>query len=173
MNFAYVTIAGRGSIDDCISEAVTLLERRGLRLTGTVRAFPVNHHAHACDMDIRILPNGPLVRISQALGVGSRGCRLDPGSIEKMSTEVESRLEGSQLLVVNKFGKQECIGRGLRAAIARALDLELPILVGVNLLNLPDFHAFACGHAREIDGSPESILCRAGKAIRTVEAAVV
>lgn len=158
MNIGYVTIQGRGLIDDCLSAAVALMQARGMRLSGTVRALPVDRHAHPCDMDIRVLPDGPGYRISQALGTGSRGCRLDPESIETLSVEVEARLPGSDLLVVNKFGKLECQGRGLRGAIVRALDLGIPVIVGVNELNLKDFRGFANGLAEEIDPAPSAIL---------------
>jgi hypothetical protein len=158
MNIAFITLQGRGLIDDCLAEAVALMEARGLRLSGTVRALPVNHHAHPCDMDVRVLPDGPLLRISQALGEGSRGCRLDPGAIEQVSSDVEARIEGSDLLVINKFGKQESLGRGLRPAIAQAVELGIPVLVGVNGLNLPDFMTFTAGAAKRLEPEPSAVL---------------
>lgn len=157
MDIAFVTIPGRGMIDDCLADAVALMEDRGLSLTGTVRALPADQLAHPCDMDLRVLPDGPLYRISQALGAGSRGCRLDPASIETLSVEVEARLSASDLLVVNKFGKQECLGRGLCPVIVKALDQGLPVLVGVNALNLPEFMAFSGGLAKQLDPSPDAI----------------
>lgn len=157
MDIAFVTLQGRGLIDDCLSEAVALMESNALRLSGTVRALPVDHHAHPCDMDVRVLPDGPAYRISQALGVGSRGCRLDPESIESLSVEVDARLAGSDLLVVNKFGKQECQGRGLAPSIVKAIDLQIPVLVGVNGLNLPEFMAFSGGAAKQLDAVPEAV----------------
>jgi hypothetical protein len=172
MNIAYVTVEGRGLIDDCLSEAAALLQGRGLRLCGTVRALPVDHRAHPCDMDLRILPDGPLRRISKALGSGSRGCRLDTESIESLSVEVEARLSGSDLLIVNKFGKQECVGRGLCPAIVRALEMRIPVLVGVNAQNLPDFAAFTSGLATAIDGTPRAILAWAEDVIALDERAL-
>jgi hypothetical protein len=157
MNLAFITRQGRGLIDDCLAEAVALLEARGLRLSGTVRALPVNHHAHPCDMDVRVLPDGPLFRISQALGEGSHGCRLDPGAIEQVSSHVEARIGGSDLLVINKFGKQESLGRGLRPAITQAVELGIPVLVGVNGLNLPDFMTFTCGMAKQLEPEPSAV----------------
>jgi hypothetical protein len=164
MQIAFVTIEGRGLIDDCLSEAVALLQARGLRLAGTVRALPVNHHAHPCDTDIRILPGGPLHRISQPLGQGSRGCRLDTGAIEGVAADVEARLGGCDILVVNKFGKQECLGRGLRPAIVRALDLGVPVIVGVNVLNLKAFLEFVDGLATRLDARAACVVAWAESA---------
>lgn len=158
MKIAYVTLSGRGLIDDCIAEAVAVLEARSLRLAGTVRVLPSDPHSHACDMDIRVLPDGPSRRISQPLGSQSHGCRLDTGVIETLSVAVEARLTGADLLVVNKFGKQEASGRGLCQAIAMAVEAGIPVLVGVNGLNLPEFLAFAGDEARRLEGTPEAIV---------------
>jgi hypothetical protein len=165
MRLGYVTLQGRGRIDDCLSDAVALMEAAGLRLAGTVRVLAADHRAHPCDMDLRVLPDGPRYRISQALGTGSRGCRLDPEQIETLSADVETRIPRSDLLVVNKFGKQECQGRGLRPAIVQALDQELPVLVGVNGLNLRDFLAFSTGVAVPLDADPGAILSWARAAV--------
>ncbi|MCT8331481.1 DUF2478 domain-containing protein [Albidovulum sediminis] len=157
MKIAYVTLPGRGRIDDCIAAAVMHLERRGVRLCGTVATLHDDSDAHPCDRRVRILPDGPATRISQALGSGSRGCRLDPSSIENLAMDVEKRLADCHMLVINKFGKQESLGRGLRSAIVRAVDLRIPILVGVNALNLSAFLDFAAGAAIRLDAEPEVI----------------
>jgi hypothetical protein len=116
-------------------------------------------------MDLRVLPEGPVYRISQALGEGSRGCRLDPAQIETLSIDVEVRIPGSDLLVVNKFGKQECLGRGLRPAILRALDHGLPVVVGVNGLNERDFLDFAGGRAVKLPADPPRVVAWVCKAL--------
>jgi hypothetical protein len=51
--------------------------------------------------------------------------------------------EAPRLLVVNKFGKIEADGGGLRAAIALAVDSAIPVLVGVPARNLARWRAFA------------------------------
>jgi hypothetical protein len=109
-------------------------------------------------MDVRVLPNGPSYRISQRLGSGSRGCRLDPDAVERLAFEVEATLAGTDLLVVNKFGKQETLGRGLRPAIAQAVELGMPVLAGVNARSLRDFISFTSGSAARLDPDPDAIL---------------
>ncbi len=153
----YVSLAGRGRIDDCLSRTVRLLEGEGWRLAGTVRKAPADIGAHPCDMDLRVLPDGPLLRISQRLGSQARGCRLDGEAIENIAFEVEKRLDGADALIVNKFGKQEGTGRGLCAAIATALETGIPVLVGVNALNLPDFVNFVGEPAQPLEPDPETI----------------
>ena len=50
---------------------------------------------------------------------------------------------GARLLIVNKFGKHEAEGRGFRSLIAEALASGLPVLLGVNQMNMHSFQAFA------------------------------
>lgn len=158
MSIAYLTLCGRGLIDDCLAEAVADLEKRGFRLAGTVRVLPADPRSHACDMDVRALPDGPSLRISQPLGTQSRGCRLDAAVIETLSLAVERRVEGADLLVINKWGKQEAAGRGLRQAIIMAVEAGIPVVVGVNEMNEPEFLAFAGDQAERLAGTPEAIV---------------
>ena len=88
---------------------------------------------------------------------GARGCRLDGGALEAAVAEVAQRLEGAAVLVVNKFGKQEASGRGLVPVIAEAVGRGLPVLVGVNGLNLPAFLAFTDGQAVALPADPAAI----------------
>ncbi|RME15630.1 MAG: DUF2478 domain-containing protein [Alphaproteobacteria bacterium] len=157
MKLAHVTAEGRGRTDDIIAAFVAALEAEGLSLAGTVRLRPADAGAHPCDMDLRVLPDGPDFRISQRLGAQARGCRLDGGVIEAIAVEVEARLPGADLLIVNKFGKLEAQGRGLAPAIAMALERGIPTIVGVNALNLPDFLAFSDGMAEALAPDRESL----------------
>lgn len=147
MKLAYVTVPGRGRIDDLVAEVVRTFAGDGVRLAGTVRVRPVDLHGHPCDMDLRVLPDGPGFRISQPLGSGAKGCRLDGGVIETIAAAVEARLPAADLLVVNKFGRQEARGRGLCPAITAAIEKGIPTLVGVNEMNTPAFLAFSADTA--------------------------
>ena len=65
------------------------------------------------------------------------------GALEQTVFAVQQRLAGADVLIVNKFGKREGEGKGLVPVVAEALDLGLPVLIGVNGLNLAAFLAFA------------------------------
>lgn len=158
MKLGYVSLQGRGRTDALIAQAAELLAAEGLRLCGTVQTNPSRPGRTKCDMDLRILPDGPVIRISEDRGDLARGCRLDSGALEQTVQQVEQRLDGADLLIVNKFGKRETEGRGLSALIAEALDRGMPVLVGVNALNLPAFQEFSGGLAQALPPDPAEIV---------------
>lgn len=151
MTIAYTMAPGRGDTDLLLHGFARTLIARGLRPSGTAQINSERADAGPCDMDVIVLPDGPAIRISQDLGTASRGCRLDPEALEEAVGLVSSSLEcGADCLIVNKFGKHEADGRGFRPVIARAVELEIPVLVGINGLNRQAFLDFADGMAREI-----------------------
>lgn len=153
MKIAYVSIEGRGETDRFIALVAARLETSGLRLAGTVQINTDRSDRTKCDMALRVLPDGPAIRISEDRGGHARGCILDSGALEQTVVEVMQRFDGADCLIVNKFGKRESEGRGLIPVIAEAVDRGLPVLVGVNGLNLPEFISFTGGMAHAL--SPE------------------
>ena len=158
MRLGYVTLAGRGRTDELLAGVASQLEDAGLRLAGTVQTNLERVDRSKCDMDLRVLPDGPVLRISQDLGEGSRGCRLDIGVLETAVAEVQARLDGAEVLLVNKFGKQEALGRGLAPVIAEALSRGLTVLVGVNGLNLSALLDFTGEVAEALPPDPAAIV---------------
>lgn len=148
MKLAYTMAPGRGDTDLILSKLAKMLAARGLRCCGTVQINSERPDAGPCDMDVQVLPDGPILRISQDLGSASRGCRLDPAALETSVGLVSaSMVQGADLLIVNKFGKHEAEGRGFRTMIAEALSNGIPVLVGLNILNLSAFEKFSEGMA--------------------------
>ncbi|WP_166416242.1 DUF2478 domain-containing protein [Cochlodiniinecator piscidefendens] len=143
MKIAYTIAPGQGDTDLLLERVATQLAAKGFRTCGTVQ-INTEMSDGPCDMDVRVLPDGPVLRISQNLGAGSRGCRLDPTILEIAVDLVSKTLDlGADLLIVNKFGKQEAGGRGFRTVIADALERDVPVIVGVSALNLCAFEEFA------------------------------
>ncbi|SDC35031.1 DUF2478 domain-containing protein [Ruegeria marina] len=159
MNLAYVTTQARGATDRLLSAVAERLEAEGVRLAGVVQTnTQCADNAH-CDMDLRVMPTGEVIRISQSLGAGARGCRLDPGELERAVGLVSGALaNGPDLLIVNKFGKHEADGRGFRPMIAEALALDVPVLLGVNGLNEEKFLAFTEGAAEKLEPEIEVLV---------------
>ncbi len=141
MRLATITLPGRGETDRLLAELAARLQGQGVALAGAVQ-FNLDC-GDDCEMEVQVLPDGPVIGISQTLGPGSQGCRLDAGALETAVAEVAARMAGARLLIVNKFGKHEAEGRGFRMLIGSALEAGLPVLIGVNAMNMQSFQAFA------------------------------
>ena len=158
MQIAYTMAPGRGDTDLILFGLAGRLAARGLRCCGTVQINTERPGAGPCDMDEKVLPVGPVLRISQDLGRDSHGCRLDPQALETAVGLVAASLAGgADVLIVNKFGKHEAEGRGFREVIAEALARGIPVLVGLNGLNLPAFEGFAGGLAVPLPAEEEAL----------------
>lgn len=163
MALAYIRTMARGQADILLSDLADRLIAQGLRVGGVVQSNTTCNDNDLCDMDVQVMPDGPVFRISQSLGAGSRGCRLNPETLEQAVGHVTQSLNATQgqrpqLLIVNKFGKHEADGRGFRPLIADAMMAGVPVLTAVNPTNHPAFQDFAQGMATCLPGQLPALL---------------
>lgn len=160
MRLAYVTATEKGLTDRVLAKVADALLSRGVKTVGVVQTNIERPQRFHCDMDLTILPDGPIIGITQNLGRNARGCRLDSGALETAVAEVGRRLAcgPAEVLILNKFGKQEAEGHGFRDVIAEALAMGLPVLLGVNGLNATAFDTFAGGIAEHLPADCAAIL---------------
>lgn len=162
---AVVYEAGSGADTDRLLTAVadTLLDS-GLRVAGTVQRAFERADRCACDMIVRDLATGGEVKISEDRGPNARGCRLNPAMLEALVGSTAAALEGgADVLILNKFGKQEAVGAGFRQVIAQALADEVPTLIGVNAAYLDSWRAFAGEFADELPANAGALLSWLGR----------
>ncbi len=168
MKIGIVTSEIIGQTDTLISNIAARLQAEGGKLAGVAKVLEDERpHDHHCDMDVRVLPAGPDIRITQSLGKGSTGCRLNPAGIAEAVAAVErSGIAGVQLFVLNKFGPQEAEGRGFCDAIGTALENDIPVLVGVGKGSRAGLEAFVDGMAETLPPEPEAIYAWCKAAMR-------
>ena len=73
MKIGYTIAQGRGDTDLLLAKLADRLQARGIRTCGTVQINSEREDRAPCDMDVQVLPDGPVIRISQFLGAGARG----------------------------------------------------------------------------------------------------
>lgn len=157
MRLAYLHAEG-GETNRLLADFAQTARTHGLRVIGTVQVNTDNPGTGRCDMDVTVLPAGPVLRISQDLGPGSQGCRLDAAALEEAVARTEAALAaGADLMIVNKFGRHEAEGRGFRGLIGAALAQGVPVIVGLNGLNAEAFATFGAGLATRLDTTPEAL----------------
>lgn len=166
MKIAYTIAGDRGGTDLLLAKVAEGLLADGLRAVGAVQINEDREDCRRCDMDLKVLPDGPVFRISQSLGKNSRGCRLDPEALEHAVAAVSAGMAGgADILIINKFGKHEAGGRGFRETIADALSRDIPVLVGLNAMNEAAFAEFTGGVAEQV--APEAVAIRHWAALAT------
>jgi hypothetical protein len=142
---AFVSGSDRGEGDRLLSAVALRLAQAGLSLAGVVQVNTETDPSRPCLMDLKVLTDGHVIRISQALGPHASGCRLDPAGLEDAVGRVGASLAlfRPDLLIVNKFGKQEGEGRGFRPLIGQAIAIGVPVLTSVAQKNRAAFDDFA------------------------------
>ncbi len=132
---AAIQYEARFPIDSFMTKVAQILASEGVRLGGVIQENDetLREDGSCCaSMSIVDLRTRERFGISQDLGAESRGCRLDPRGL----VEVESRLNAAvaasvELLLLNKFGRAEAEGRGLRGVLAHAIEAGVPVLTAV------------------------------------------
>lgn len=156
---AYLSSDTRGEAARLLALARAALEGRGARLAGAVQVNTGACDLGACDMDLHVLSTAAVVRISQNLGALASGCRLDPDGVARAAALTETVLEGgADAVLINKFGKAEAEGRGFRDVMARALAMEVPVLITVAPGYLAEFATFAGGLETRLPAEDSAIL---------------
>ena len=155
---AAIPYAGGFLIDDLMQDVAARLKRRGLRLGGVVQ-----HNDAACDdrclaMSLEDLASGRRFPISQDLGAGASGCHLDAAGLAAAAVAFSDALAGrADLVIVNRFGKQEAVGEGLREEIAAVLLAGLPLLIAVRRDFLSAWRDFAGDDWLELPVDEEAV----------------
>jgi len=160
-----VVADGGAEIDQLLADCADRLARAGWRIGGLTQANIAREGQGRCAMSLTDLMSGEVIGISQDLGEGAGGCALDPEAFARASLRLDVAIAAKvELLIVNKFGKQEAEGRGLRGAIAEALLAGIPVLTTVSRLNLDACQAFAGGAAEAIAPHAAAVLAWCGRA---------
>jgi nucleoside-triphosphatase THEP1 len=120
------------------------LNGQGIRAVGLVQ---IGHRDHdVAKLDAVLLHSGEQLRLFQDLGPGATGCKLDIGQLLDAGSRVAEAIDaGADVVIINRFGKQECEGKGLAYLIARALSDAIPVVIAVPSQRLDQWTAFADG----------------------------
>ncbi len=150
---AYLT---QPEADDAMLAFAGTLAAAGVRLAGAL-SLPARPGDTRRQMRLRLLENGAEVIISQNLGPGAQGCRLDAAALEDVVAQVGRAMDLAQVLIVNRFGRSEAEGRGFRALIGQAVADERPVLLALRPAFLAAFHDFAGDMGTELPADPAAL----------------
>ena len=130
--------------DQVLRDFASELNTGGCRAVGLVQT---GHHClDAPKLSAMLLHTGEELPLFQDLGACAAGCRLDVGGLLDAGAQVANAIEqGADLVIVNRFGRQECEGKGLSWLVERALSADIPVVIAVPSPRFADWIRFADG----------------------------
>ena len=125
------------------------------RVVGWLQGHEIEQSCDCSDIVLTALHGGMRRKITQNLGRESQGCRLDTSALAEVAGWLAADLrDPPDLLVLNRFGKTEAEGGGLRPVLEQAVALGVPVLVPVNRKQLAFWRDYAGDLAVELACGP-------------------
>lgn len=123
--------------DDVLLGFADDLKRQGVRPAGLVQH---GHRRAGALLSATMVHNEATVPLFVDATAHSEGPRLDPLRLSSAARELIGVIDrGADLLIVNRFGRQEREGRGLSPLIQYALDADVPVVIAVPTFRFPDW----------------------------------
>lgn len=130
--------------DQVLREFASDLKARGCRAVGLVQTG--HHCTDTRQLSAMLVHSGEELQLFQNLGTCSTGCRLDVGQLLDAGAQIANAIdEGADLVIVNRFGRQEREGKGLSYLVERALSADIPVVIAVPSHRFVDWIRFADG----------------------------
>jgi nucleoside-triphosphatase THEP1 len=139
---AAVLYRSQDDVDTLLADVAESLAREGVRVGGVAQRNLKGANGKTGMLALDLM-TGREISICQPLGSGAMACKLDAGGLAEAAVAVARAISAEvDLLVINKFSKQEASGKGLRAEFAEAIMAGVPLLTAVPEKCLADWRAF-------------------------------
>lgn len=141
--------------DGILHEFASGLNAGGYRVAGIVQ---LGRHRLDASLSATLVSTGEQFPLFQDHGAHSAGCRLDIRQLIRAGQRIATILdEGADILIVNRFGRQERDGKGLAYLIKRALSVDIPVVIAVPNHRFPEWIKFAGGMTVKLQCHRESL----------------
>ncbi|KAB2917367.1 MAG: DUF2478 domain-containing protein [Hyphomicrobiaceae bacterium] len=151
-------------INELMLKVANALRAEGVRLQGTLQENTGS--ARCSTMSLIALATGERIGISQDLGPSAKGCRLDARGLSEMAATLDTTIKAEfDLLILNKFGRAEAEGNGLRSTFAYALGIGKPVLSAVRPPYLEAWSRFHGGLATDLTPHFDAVIAWCRRAV--------
>lgn len=136
------------NVDVQLTHICTLLNDKGLIIGGLIQENSCDDVSGVQLVDIR---SRQKFNIWENRGLHASGCRLDEARLLATAKVIEQAIvDRVDMLVINRFGRAESEGKGLRDCFAKAIDAGIPVLTGVRDPYTKAWKKFHGGMAHEL-----------------------
>lgn len=148
----YVELGKNGPSDQTLLSLAEQMRDEQRRVLGHIQVKgDALGKCHCREMHLIDLSSGLSTQISESRGAEARGCHLDWAALTEVAQSIESDLSlAPDILIINRFGRAEAEGKGMRGAIEKALALKIPVIVGVRPNYTASWKAFHGGIAESV-----------------------
>ncbi len=172
MRLAAIRYEAGFRIDEFLARVAKQLRAEDIRLGGALQENAPGADGRCAGMSLVDLATRTRFHISQDLGSQAEGCRLDTqGLAEFVVLFDRASQKNVELLILNRFGRAESEGGGLRPVFAHAVEAGIPVLIAVRA---PYTNAWAQFHAHLASDLPtdlDTVLAWCRKSVRLLRAA--
>lgn len=160
MKLAAITyVAGGGDgVDRLLRGVAHDLRAKGFKLAGAVQWNEPKDGDTRCAMVLEDLATGERLDVSAEPSNDPHACRLNAYALEEVAGRVAGSIgPGVDLVILNRFGKQEAARAGFRAIIEAAVANDLPVLTGLNAAHRPLWQDFTGGASDELAPAADAV----------------
>ena len=151
VRFAAISYARGFDIDRLLVATCKELSEEGVRLGGLLQISTGAKGGCATTVHVVDLRSNAAFDIWEERGPCAKGCRLDERGLADAAVAIEQALaDRVDLIVINRFGRAESLGRGLLSCFASALSADVPVLTAVRPPYDEAWRAFHDGCAHEL-----------------------
>lgn len=135
------------------------LRLRGLSIGGILQSSLGPHDQCAQSVLVTDLRSGQAFNIWDDRGTGARGCRLDENGLFNAEPAIMGAISGgADIIVINRFGRAESLGRGLLGCFTAAVQAGVPLLTAVRPPYEEAWQRFHNGFGYELAHDPQGVL---------------
>lgn len=145
------------AVDALFVRLASALKASGCKVAGAVQHNGVRN---ACsNMSLEDVSSGRLFDISVPGDKKRETCSLDPAALEDVAGQITASLDSKpDVLIVNRYGKQEVLGCGLRSVIEAAIANEVPVVTALCTAHASSWDAFTGGEFQRLPAEDASLL---------------
>lgn len=138
-------------VDELLLRSCEALRSHGLRLGGVIQRSSGSAGQCATSIHVADLRSGDAFDIWEARGTCARGCRLDERGLFDAEPAINAAIaDRVDLLVINRFGRAESLGRGLLGCFVAALEAGVPVITAVRAPYEEAWRGFHGGLAHDL-----------------------
>jgi Protein of unknown function (DUF2478) len=138
-------------IDELLSRSCAQLRSIGVHIGGVLQQSSGDQGQCASSVHVTDLRSGRTFNIWEDRGACAVGCRLDErGLVDAEPTVMAAVTDGVDLLIINRFGRAESLGRGLLCCFSAAIEAGVAVLTAVRPPYDQAWYAFHGGCAHNV-----------------------